>query len=149
MTDAAFQAVFANVKNVPSRKTVQLVFELPVEQSKAALDVLGGIPDPSVSVHVAIARLVAKPAPDKPQRQRLTSERAAMLVKDRVFQQSLCARYPELAKDCMGSADDMLKHILGITSKRELDDPNSVARETFEKMETAFLQNTGRMAHER
>lgn len=147
MTDAAFTATFANVKNVPSRKCVQFVFEVPVEQAKAANDILGGFPDPSVSIHVAIARLKDTPAP-KPKRERLTSERAAMLCRDQQFGFWLggcAAGHQPMSEDAIAT---WLRNSLGIKSRAELDtDPE--ARKRFEILENEFNQSTGRMAHVR
>jgi hypothetical protein len=57
MTAAAFQATFSNLRIVGGRKVCQLIFEVPIEGTNQALEVLGGIPDPSKSVWVAVARL--------------------------------------------------------------------------------------------
>lgn len=59
MTDrpAAFDATFSDFKLVRSRKVVQLVFEIPLEKSKRALEVLGGMPNPAAEVWCAIARM--------------------------------------------------------------------------------------------
>ena len=136
MTDAAFTATFANVKNVPSRKCVQFVFEVPVEQAKAANDILGGFPDPSVSVHVAIARLVVKPAAEKPRRERLTSERAAMLCNDAAFIDWMLGDHPRKNAD---EAAERLRTYLGVYSRRELDtDP--AARARFEALEAEYKE---------
>jgi hypothetical protein len=54
---AAFRAVYADWKLVKTRGSVQIVFELPLEASGQAYDVLGGMPDPGKSVWCGIARL--------------------------------------------------------------------------------------------
>ena len=139
MTDAAFTATFANVKNVPSRKCVQFVFEVPVEQAKAANDILGGFPDPSVSVHVAIARLVVKPAPDKPKRERLTSERAAMLCNDAAFADWLFKRVGCNDPKELAYVATVMREVLMVDSRRELDtDP--AARARFEALEAEYKE---------
>lgn len=135
MTDAAFTATFANVKNVPSRKTVQLVFELPVEQSKGALDILGGIPDPSVSVHVAIARLVVKPAAEKPERS--ASQRAWALCQSPRFGEWLCGTID--GPPTVERTVERLRADLGVKSRSELDtDP--AARARFEQLEAEYKE---------
>jgi hypothetical protein len=55
---AVFSATYHNLKNVPSRSVVQIVFEIPVEQADRAYQVLGGLPNPARPSWFAIARLV-------------------------------------------------------------------------------------------
>lgn len=54
---AAFRATFSDWKLVRSRKVVQLVFEVPMEQADYAYQVLGGMPNPAAEAWCAIARL--------------------------------------------------------------------------------------------
>lgn len=60
MTDApaAVLATFSDLRLVKSRKTAQLVFEVPMEKLKEALDALG-MPDPQGDVWCGIARVHA------------------------------------------------------------------------------------------
>lgn len=53
---AAFRAEFVNLRNVQSRKVVQLVFEIPVEKTDEALNCLGW-PDAASPKVCAIAVL--------------------------------------------------------------------------------------------
>jgi hypothetical protein len=53
----AFKAVYADWKLIKTRSTLQIVLEVPVNESDKAYRVLGGMPDPSTSVWVAVARL--------------------------------------------------------------------------------------------
>ncbi len=53
---------------------MQLVFEVPIEDSNLAYNVLGGMPNPASEVWCAIARLTTEataqqPPPDKPNTQ--------------------------------------------------------------------------------
>lgn len=58
MTDAtAFQATYSDWRLIKSRKVVQIVFELPIEQANLAYQVLGGMPNPAAECWCAIARL--------------------------------------------------------------------------------------------
>lgn len=57
MATAAFQATYSDWKLIRTRKVVQIVFEIPVEQSGLAYEVLGGMPRPDSEVWCAIARL--------------------------------------------------------------------------------------------
>jgi hypothetical protein len=59
MTDpAAFQATFSDFRVVKGRKVCQWVFETPIEAADAALEALGGIPQPHEERWAAIARIV-------------------------------------------------------------------------------------------
>lgn len=57
MTAAAFRATFSDWKLVRSRKVIQVVFEVPLEQADHAYGVLGGMPNPASEVWCAVARL--------------------------------------------------------------------------------------------
>lgn len=62
----AFRATYSDFKLVKTRKVVQIVLEVPVEQANTVLDVLGGMPDPSRETWVGVAPLhpdAAKPQP--------------------------------------------------------------------------------------
>jgi hypothetical protein len=57
MTNAAFSACYSDWKLIRTRKTVQIVLEIPVEKSNEAYSALGGMPDSGAEVWVAVARL--------------------------------------------------------------------------------------------
>lgn len=69
---SAFQASYADWKLIKTRKVVQIVFEVPVEQAGLAYEVLDGMPNYGSEVWCAIARLnlkqeeAAKPRPSSP-----------------------------------------------------------------------------------
>lgn len=62
MTAAAFQATYADWRLIKTRKTVQVVFEIPLESADAAYQALGGMPDAGTERWFGIARLKA-PSP--------------------------------------------------------------------------------------
>lgn len=62
MPPAVFQATYSDWRLVKGRKVVQVVFEIPLEQSNLAYEVLGGMPHPGESVWCAVARLQAAAA---------------------------------------------------------------------------------------
>ena len=68
MTDpiTAFRAAYADLKVVKTRQVCQFVFEVPLAEADAALEVLGGVPRPDVEVWAAIARLDPKAAQSPP-----------------------------------------------------------------------------------
>ena len=65
----AFRASYSDWKLIRTRKVVQIVLEVPVEEADAAYQVLGGMPNPAESFWCAVARLqpdqAAKPAKKK------------------------------------------------------------------------------------
>src|SRR4051794_33494293 len=54
---AAIQGTFADFKLVKTRRTVQIVIEVPIEQADQALAALGGLPQPAEEKWVAVARI--------------------------------------------------------------------------------------------
>jgi hypothetical protein len=113
MTEAAFKACYAEWKVIKTRATVQLVFEIPIEQADAAYQALGGMPIAAKEVWCGIARLEQpvsrpvsqaekqpgseigpQPSPvraDKPKRS--IAQRAGMLCNDTLFHAFLRERF--------------------------------------------------------
>lgn len=139
MTDrAAFTAEFVNVKNVPSRKSVQLIFEIPVEQSSGPLEALGGIPHPGQSVMVAVARLETQPAKVEKPKGPTASQRAFRLCQTRAFKVWLQGSdLGAVISDEQAAIN--LRERLGVTSRGELD-TNPEARARFETLEREYQE---------
>lgn len=57
MAPVAFKATFSDLKVIKTRRCVQVVFEMPIEQFDAAYEVLGGLPNPTAERWFAIAAL--------------------------------------------------------------------------------------------
>lgn len=57
VTEAAFKACYSEWRMIKTRATVQLVFEIPIEQADAAYQALGGMPIAAKEVWCGIARL--------------------------------------------------------------------------------------------
>ena len=168
--DAAILATFADWRTVKGRKVLQLIFEVPLEDQAKVLSHLGA-PMPMEEKWCGIARVASKGAkavgastrkdgvegaagngvPNKPvtptatkPKQRWSdmrpSARAAMLTKDPEFWEMLSATSEQ-------EADDTMKRILGIVSKRDLDvTERTPAVRKFEKMDgdfTAYRQARG------
>lgn len=74
----AFRATYSDFKLVKTRKVVQIVLEVPVEQANVVLDVLGGMPDPSSETWVGVAPL----SPDAVQPQPVVQPRPAGAKRD-------------------------------------------------------------------
>ena len=54
---AAFSATYSNWKVIQGRKVIQIVFEVPIEASGHAYNVLGGMPSFGSDKWFAIARM--------------------------------------------------------------------------------------------
>jgi len=54
---AVFSAVYSDWKLIKTRSCVQVIFEIPLENANAVLDVLGGMPSPGNERWFAVARL--------------------------------------------------------------------------------------------
>jgi hypothetical protein len=54
---SAFSATYSDLKLIRTRKVLQLVFEIPLEQAEMALKILGGMPNPAAEIWCAVARL--------------------------------------------------------------------------------------------
>jgi hypothetical protein len=163
----AIKAAFADWRPVKSRGVLQLVLEVPVEQTKHVLDTLGA-PIPGTEKWVGVALLVppgastSEPAstsqgesPSKaagdvgasPQTKAHAApggtyaKRAGILCNDSRFMGWLGT--PDTA-----SAAAWLRSITGVASRREYDtDP--AARQRFLDIETRYLRETGQFAEER
>jgi hypothetical protein len=57
MKAAAIRATFSDFKLIRGRKVAQLVFEVAIEHADAALQTLGGLPQPATEAWCGIARL--------------------------------------------------------------------------------------------
>lgn len=66
MTEAAFKACYSEWRMIKTRATVQLVFEIPIEQADAAYQALGGMPIAAKEVWCGIARLAQPASPRDP-----------------------------------------------------------------------------------
>lgn len=132
---AVLKAVYATWRPVPTRKVLQLVFELPIEQTRLAMDTLG-TPTNETSMWCAIARLQepqAQPEASaaqsntipitkgRPFKELARSQQAALKCQDADFQYWIGVPgdlAPEMRAD---EADKLLKTRFCIISKKDLD----------------------------
>ena len=134
---AAFQATFSDFKLIKGRKVVQLVFEVPIEMSDAALKVLGGMPRADAEAWVGIARLTgpkaaseASVAPKTPGEKAVI--RAALLCKEPDFWKYIGARDET-------HAAALLRAALDIPSRKMLATESS-ALEMFHILDQKYQQ---------
>ena len=121
----AIKATLHSYKSLATRKQLQITLEVPEEYAEGALRMLG-VADPSGVRWFAVTRIVgdAPAAPEKRERKR--SEMAALMCEDLAFVDWLSETQTHdmeekrfLTEADFGDA--LLKEVLGITSKRELD----------------------------
>ena len=137
MTDpiTAFRAAYADLKVVKTRQVCQFVFEVPLAEADAALEVLGGVPRPDVEVWAAIARLDPKAAQSPPvaQLEALVPEKEHKRFHDLPLPQQAGIRCGDPAFwrflnenrgfDVVDSADEAavtVRHICEVASRSEL-----------------------------
>lgn len=137
---AAFKACFTDWKLIRTRSVIQLVFEIPVEQSDEAYRVLGGMPNPGNSVWCAVAKLNAdepvklhKPvAPDKK-----LARQAGIACADPVFRRFLVEK-GDAPDDSIDTAANMVRLCCGITSRSEIV-PGSEAAKRWDDLYGQFI----------
>lgn len=122
MTAAVFQATYSDWKLVKSRKVVQIVLEVPMEDSDAAYQLLGGMPNPAAETWVAIARLNQKPEQRERRRwnELTVAEQAGIRCNEKAFHEFLAfhldTRQPEDAKD----AATILRRHFNVNTRKDI-----------------------------
>jgi len=125
---AALRGTFSDFKLIRGRKCAQIVIEVPLEQADAALQALGGLPNPADERWVAVARLnpeanQKKPAEQKERRrfnELPAASQIAIACQSESYREYLRFRY--VAEWIIGEADagQWVKNFLGVKSKREV-----------------------------
>jgi hypothetical protein len=137
MTDsAAIRATYSDWRPVKSRKVLQLVMEVPIEQTEQVLTILGA-PMPDREMWVAIARL-ADVRPDAKQPPHPLVQAAGILANEPRFQVWVAER---TGVPC-DNAEDAAKYIrgyCGISSRRELAD-DGIAQNFFRLLRADYDQ---------
>ena len=91
----AIRATYSDLKLVKTRKVLQLIFEVPIEEADNALRVLGGMPRGDAETWVGIALITEEAAtrptkkPRRPMSEVPRSQQAGILCKDDQFHQFL------------------------------------------------------------
>jgi hypothetical protein len=141
----AFQATYSDFKLVRTRKVVQIVLEVPVEQSNAVLDVLGGMPDPAKESWVAVARL-QQPQPDRqprPAGERRDwrdlppQQQAGIRCDEPAFVSFLKEQYANEWHEATDAAD-CVRLICGVNSRADLA-TNNKARVIWHQLDGHFV----------
>lgn len=144
----AFQATYSDFKLVKTRKVVQIVLEVPVEQANIVLDVLGGMPDPSKESWVGVALIdlnAAKPQPaiqprlagaKRDWRDMSPQQQAGIRCDDTAFVAFL---REERSDDWIETREpaECVRLICGVTSRAELE-TNHKARVIWHQLDDQF-----------
>ncbi len=138
----AIRATYSDVKLVKTRKVLQLIFEVPIEEADNALRVLGGMPRPDAETWVGIAPITeeAATAPDKPRRR--------MAELGFVQQAGILCNDPRFQKWC-GCVDEIatafyVREYCGIGSRTELA-TNAAGRTRWDELRSEFDASTGKI----
>ena len=152
----AFRATYADWKLIKTRGVVQVVMEVPLADSDAAYDVLGGMPNPANETWFGIApikigaevtkettgpvatpRRLDKPAGAKREwRDMPPQQQAGIRINEATFAAYLRERHPEEWRETQ-EADACLKMICQIESKRDLS-VNHAARTLWHQIDDAY-----------
>jgi len=155
VTAAAFQATYSDMRLIKGRKVVQFVFEVPLEASNEAYDVLGGMPNPAAEVWCAIARLkpeasTREAASETPARKAASrnhvspehkmAQRAALLCKDVQFHRFLdCECRLHHDNDITeNEAAFYVRKFCEVESRSEIR-PGTNAGNRFDMLQSAFI----------
>lgn len=153
MTDAAFKACYSEWRMIKTRATVQLVFEIPIEQADAAYQALGGMPIAAKEVWCGIARLeqpqpVSRPSipvaekspgpasspPAPPVRaekekrefsQLLPSQQAGILCGERLFRLFIAEKFPVVWTNTLRDPAASVREICKVNSRADIDPNNA------------------------
>jgi hypothetical protein len=123
----AFRAAYSDWKLVKTRGVIQVVFEVPLADSNAAYDVLGGMPDAAREGWFAIAPLAKEVAAIEPKqikdkrewRDLSPQQQAGMRCEEAPFATFLQQNHPDDWRETPDAAD-CVRLICGIESRSEL-----------------------------
>jgi hypothetical protein len=117
---AAVLATYANYRRAPSRKVLQLIFEVPVEQEAEIFEKIG-YPGPHGDSWFAIARTVPpQQAREPPPRPAAEVRDAGILCKDPEFWAFLRTRDGYWTIDSEATAADYVRSWCGVHSRRDI-----------------------------
>lgn len=156
MTDPAIiAATFSDWRPVKSRKVLQLIFEVPVEETEKVLTALGA-PMPHEEHWCSIALLREEPKPDKPKKrfdEMSRAQQAGVLCNDENFQKwawkrfGLAGTHQTISGPEAVVAGNVKMHCR-VTSRVELDQDVDAAW-NWDALVTEYRQATGQIAEQR
>ena len=123
MTAPILQATFSDWRTVKSRKVMQLIFEVPIEQAEKTLQVLG-FPNPADEKWVAVC-LLDKKAITKVDKPKSYAQEAGKMCTDYEFKNFL-AEFQGLDLE-LGDAAAIVRHYCGVKSRSQIIEGTSAA----------------------
>ena len=115
----AIKGTYADFKTVKSRSVVQMVIEIPIEQSTELVSKFG-IPIPSEEVWVAVARLQTNPVRVLTNPEKNLVQNVVLLCRDNEFGFFLKTKGMDLDPNDAESVGNALKRYLEIQSRKEI-----------------------------
>ena len=146
MTDsAAFKATYSDWKLIRTRKVVQVVLEVPVEQANLAYQVLGGMPLSGEETWVAVARLAPESVTGRGEGE---ASRAAS-PKRLVQQAAIVCRQPKFqtwVKQCLDPnhegglerTEALIREYCGVKSRAEIL-PGTEAAQRWDRLYSRYI----------
>ncbi len=133
----AIRATYSDLKIVKTRKVIQLIFEVPIEEGDNALRVLGGLPRSDAETWVAIAPITEEAATRPTEKPRKAwdelplPQQAGIRCDDVEFQQWLEAFDAQ-------EAVEAVRRICGVKSRAEFA-TDEIAAERWRTLDHDFL----------
>jgi hypothetical protein len=123
---AAIKAAFSDFRLIRGRKVCQIVLEVPIEEADAALNVLGGLPQPHSERWLGVARLNGSTQPPEPDENNTKlSLQAVMRCKEPLFWRFLNRLTVQPVEDETDAAW-VVRKLCGVESRSGLNtDPNA------------------------
>ncbi len=149
----AIRATYSDLKLVKTRKVLQLIFEVPIEEADNALRVLGGMPRADAETWVGIAPITEEAATrpaDKPRRRMAElsrAQQAGILCNDARFQQFIGTVYGvswPITHDRPVIAAQFVRNYCKVDSRAKLDsEPDRGA--AWDQLRTEYDAWTGKI----
>ena len=142
MTNAALQGTYSDLKFIKTRKVVQMVLELPIEQGDKLVEIFG-VPQPDNEVRVAVARIHSfrEERPPTPFHELSRTHQAGILCGDVKFQKWLGV---ETSTDAAAK----VRTICDVSSRCSLSSSDTVASK-WDSLIFNYRTETGQQAEER
>lgn len=133
------QGTYSDFKTVKSRKVLQIIVEVPIENMQQALNVLGA-PNPHAETHVAIAPLKPEATEGKPtvvegKQPAPLAQKIAILCQDQVFIRFLNERVNWVHDQY--TAAECIRKCCQVQSRSEIEN-NQQAKEKWESIYSQF-----------
>ena len=149
----AIRATYSDLKLVKTRKVLQLIFEVPIEEADNALRVLGGMPRADAETWVGIALITEEAAtrptdkPRRPMSEVPRSQQAGILCNDDQFQQFLERLYDITIADNDDPAicaAEFVRNFCKVTSRAKLDSEPDRGK-VWDQLRSEFDAHTGKI----